>query len=129
MFLTVCSPRSSNSHATLPVDLIADVARERDAADRRERLQPRRDVDALAVDVVALDDDVAEIDADAIAQALGFGRSRLGRFHRLLDRRARRSTADDDARELDQHAVAHQLEDAPAMRGDARIEQRAAVAP
>ena len=59
--------------AHLALDLIAHHARERDAARRRQRLQPRGHVDAVAVDIVALDDDFAEIDADAIADALGSG--------------------------------------------------------
>ena len=66
-------------------DLIGDVARQSDAADGGQRLQPRGDVDALAINVVALDNDVAKIDADAIAQALALGLARLGRFHRLLN--------------------------------------------
>ena len=61
------------------VDAIADAfvddRGDADAAGLGQRLQPRGDVDAVAVDVVALDDHVAEIDADAqhdrrLAQAL-----------------------------------------------------------
>ena len=126
MFLTVCSPRSSNAHGDLARHLVAHRARDRDAADRRQRLQPRGDVDAFAVDVVALDDDVAEIDADAIADALRFGALRLGARRRLLDRQ-RAVDGGDHAREFDQRAVAHQLDDAPAVRGDAGIEDPASV--
>jgi len=46
--------------------LIAHDARERHAADRRERLDTRSDIDAFAIDVVALDDHLAQIDADSI---------------------------------------------------------------
>src|SRR5207237_9656655 len=57
-----------------------------DATDRRNRLQPRRDVDALAVDIVTLDDDVAEINADAVADALFRGALLFGMTRRFLDR-------------------------------------------
>ena len=39
--------------------------RDADAARLGDAFQPRGDVDAVAEDVVALDDDVADIDADA----------------------------------------------------------------
>jgi hypothetical protein len=47
--------------------------RETDAARRRQRLQPRRDVDAVAVDVVTIRDHVAQIDADPEDDAFVFG--------------------------------------------------------
>ena len=46
-------------------DLIAHRRGDADAARLGQRLEPRRDVHAVAEDVVVLDDDVAEIDADA----------------------------------------------------------------
>ena len=46
-------------------DLIAHRARDADAAGLGERFQARRHVDAVAEDVVVLDDHVAQIDADA----------------------------------------------------------------
>jgi hypothetical protein len=49
----------------LRLDLIVDVARDADTARLGEALEARRDVDAVAVDVVVLDDHVAEVDADA----------------------------------------------------------------
>ena len=104
------------------------MQRQRDAAGLGERLQPRRHVHAVAVDVVAFDDDFAEIDADPVADALGFGRAPFGLRRRLLDRQ-RAVDRGDHARELDQRAVAHQLDDAPAVRGDARIEDAAAGSP
>ena len=44
--------------------LVVDGARDEDTAGLGERLEPRRDIDAVAEDVVALDDDVADVDAD-----------------------------------------------------------------
>ena len=72
--------------------------------------EPRRDVDAVAVDVGALDDDVAEIDADAKLDAWSSGDTSVAVEHRLLhlDRAAHRI---DDAGEFHQHAVAGRLDD------------------
>ena len=63
--------------------------------------EPRRDVDAVAEDVVVLDDDVAQVDADAELDAL-VGRDAgvaLGHLALHLDGAAHRV---DDAGELDQ---------------------------
>ena len=113
MFFTVCSPMSSNTHRRLALDLIAHNARDRHAADRRQRLEARRDVDAFAVDVVALDDDFAQIDADAVADALGFGKIRSRPSAVASWIASAQLTAAIDARELDQRAVTHQLEQRP----------------
>src|SRR2546423_14532969 len=45
-------------------DLVMDDARDIDAARLGKRLDPGRDIDAVAEHIAALDDDVAEIDAD-----------------------------------------------------------------
>jgi hypothetical protein len=48
--------------------VIANRRRHGDAAHGGHRLQARGDVDAFAIDVVAFDDDIAQIDANAVAQ-------------------------------------------------------------
>lgn len=45
-------------------DVIANGPRDADPARLREGLEPRCDVDAIAIDVVLVEDDVAEIDPD-----------------------------------------------------------------
>ena len=77
-----------------------------DAARLRQRLEPGRDVDAITVDVVALDDDVAEIDADP----QGHDRAGFGLGRRLLDGDGA-GHGIDHAAELDEGPVAHQLDD------------------
>jgi hypothetical protein len=57
----------------LVADLVVNHAGNADPAGLGERFQPRRDIDTVAEDVVALGDDVAEIDTDAPADALLFG--------------------------------------------------------
>ena len=53
-------------------DLVVDGLRDADRAGLGERLEPGGDVDAIAKDVVAVDDHVAEIDADPqLEPALG----------------------------------------------------------
>ena len=91
-------------------------------------LEPRRHVDAVAIEIVAIDDDVAEIDADAELDVPVFGNPGIALRHAALDfdGTARRI---EDAAELDQKAVAHHLEDAPAMLGDGGIEELAAMLP
>ena len=91
------------------------------AARLGDPLEARRDIDAVAENIVVVEDDVADMDADAeldpqlrrdVARTLS---------HRALqlDRAACRI---DGAGELDQHAVAGGLDDAAVMRGDAGID-------
>ena len=84
-------------------------------------LEARRDVDAIAIDIVTGDDDVAEVDADAQGDAsirldrvVGFGDSALsldGTFGRI-----------DRTGELNQGAVAHELDHTAVMSSDDRVE-------
>ena len=97
--------------------MIADRGGDRDAAGLGDGLEPRRDVDAVTEDVVALDDDVAEIDADAELDASVLRHVLIALDHRPLDLGG---TGDrvHDARKLDQHAVAGDLDDAALVLGD-----------
>ena len=59
-------------------DVIAHRLRNGDAARLCQALEPCRDVDPVAVDVVAFDDDIAEVYADAkLDRALGHVRARI----------------------------------------------------
>ena len=86
---------------------------------------PRRDVDAVAIEIVALDDHVAEIDADAQFDAVVGPDTRVPLGHRLLHR-DRAADRIDDAGEFHQQAVAGGLDDAAAVLADLRIEDLAA---
>jgi len=90
-----------------------------------QRLYASGDIDAIAVEVVALDDHIAEIDADAQLDAAVRPDSGIALGHRLLhrDRAAHRV---DDAGELDQQAVAGRLDDPAVVLGDLRIEELSA---
>ena len=102
-------------------DLLVDGVRDADAARLCEFLQPRRDVDAVAKNVVAVDDHIAEIDADAQLQP-----SR--RRYRLVEHDGgllyRNSAIEriDNAGEIGEQAVAGGADDAPAVIGNQRID-------
>ncbi len=87
-----------------------------------EGFQPRGHVDAVAVNVRALDDDVPQVDADTKPDASLFGQIGLSLVHRLLDVNG---TLDglNDARKLGQEPVAHQLHDTSLALRDPRLHQ------
>ena len=82
-----------------------NCARNADAAGVGETLQPRRDVDPITVDLIALDHHVAEVDADAklhpalLRQLSVLGLERGLNIHRAIHRL-------DHAGELGQNAIA-----------------------
>ena len=111
----------------LVADGIAHGTRDEDRPRLGDALQPRRDVDAIAIDVIALDDDIAQVDSDpeldlALARlaAIALGHARLDR-HRAAHRL-------DRAGEIHQQPVARALDDAAAVLGDARLEELAEMA-
>src|SRR5262249_44278959 len=77
---------------------------------------------AVAKDVVALDNDVAEIDTDAEPDAPFLGQLRLAVEHAALDfgRTAHRV---DDTGEFHQHTVPGGFDDAAATLGDLWVDQ------
>src|SRR4051812_6601003 len=103
--------------------MVADRARDADAAWLCECLQPRGDVDAVAVDVVAIGDHVSKIDPDAERNALFLELSGVPvddcPLH--LDRAAHRIN---HARKFREHAVAGGLDNTTAMLLDFRIDKR-----
>ena len=92
-------------------DVVAHRAGDGDAAGRGDAFQPRRHIHAVAENVVALDDDVADIDADAELNAAAFRNISVALAHLALDFGGAGNRIH-HARELDQHAVAGQLDDA-----------------
>ena len=75
-------------------------------------LETRRDVDAIAEDIVVLDDHVAQIDADAELDPSRRRHIGIAQRHPALDFGGARHGVN-DAAELDQHAVTGRLDDAP----------------
>jgi hypothetical protein len=90
-----------------------------------QRFDPCGDVDAVAIEVVALNDHIAEIDADAQFDAAVRRRVRFPLGHRLLHFSCAAYRVD-DAREFDEQTVTGGLDDAAPVLGDRRIEDLAA---
>src|SRR5262245_1713696 len=112
----------------LVADLVTHHRRTGNAAGLRHRFEPGRQVDAIAVEIVAIDDDVADIDADAEFDLAIIGDPSIAIVHAGLNLD---STAHgvEHAAELDEEAVSHHLEDAPAVFCYGRIEELAAMLP
>src|SRR4051794_25829940 len=110
----------------LACNLLTHPTRDADPTRLGQALQPGGDVDAVAVDVVVLDDDVAGVDADAEADLLVLGDARLALGHAALDGDG---TGDrvDDAAELAQHAIAHELDNPAVVLGQEWLEELLAV--
>jgi hypothetical protein len=73
------------------------------------------------VDILALDDHVSQVDADAEFETLVFIGGRLVRGDAGLPRQGTRKGID-HAGMLDQQAVAHELHDAAMVLGDERLQ-------
>src|SRR5262249_2404187 len=97
-----------------------------DSAGLGQRLQTGCEVDAIAIKVAALDDDVTEIDADAQHDALVVRLADPGLGHPFLqlDGAANRI---DRAGELDQHAVTHHLDNPTVVSRDKRTQNVAST--
>ena len=94
----------------LLLDLARHLAGNANSARIGELLKPRGDVDALAVPVRALDDHLAQIDADAHVDPVVLGEAGVPLRHSALDVDGAFDRVD-DARKFGQKPVAHQLED------------------
>ena len=103
-------------------DLITDRARDTDAARFGERFEARRHVDAIAKNVVFLNDHVAQIDADAELYPSRRRDVRVASRHPTLDLGSAQHRVG-YAVELDQQAVAGGLYDAAAVPLDDRIDK------
>jgi len=110
----------------LVADLIINKARDAYAAGLRQCLQPRGDVDAIAVDIVAIGDHVAEIDPDPERNAFALGHIGIAVDHCALHLDGAAHSID-DAPEFHEHAVTGGLDDAAAVLLDLRIDEFAAM--
>ena len=110
----------------LVANLVVDDAGNTDPAGLRQCFQPCSDIDAVAEDVVALDDDVAEIDADAEPNALLVGHFGLAVEHAALHLGGAAHGVD-NAGKFRQQPVAGGLDDATMVLGDLRIDQLPAM--
>jgi len=107
-------------------DLVEDIAGHADAAGVRQSLQARGNVDAVAVDVVAVDDDVADVDADAVDDSALDGDLRVIFLDRGLQLDGEKHRVD-HAGEFHQRAIAHQFDGAAAIGPGPRLDELRAV--
>ena len=101
----------------LVAHLVRSTARYVDAAGVRQRLDPGGDIHAVTIDVVAIDDNVTDIDADPKLYPTVFGAARIPFADLLLDL-DRAGDSVHGARELHQRAVAHEFDRAARMGRD-----------
>src|SRR6185437_15927213 len=106
--------------------MIAHAAGYRHTARLSQSLYARRNIDAVAINVVAFYDHIAKIHTNAIVDAPRLGCLQLGLRCGGLDRE-RGLHSRDDARKFGQRAIADQLDDASAESGDLRVEYRTPV--
>jgi hypothetical protein len=110
----------------LVADLISHHPRDADPARLGEGLQTRRDIHAVAEDVVGLDDDVAEIDPDPEPDPAVLRQTGLAIDHRALHLGGAPDGVD-DALEFRQRPVTGRLDDAAGMLADLRVNELAAM--
>ena len=100
------------------------ILRNRDATRFSDSLDPRRDVDAVAKNILAVDDNVADIDPDPEPDRIDFGAAGI-----VLPKLSLNFDGASDgvhgAREFHQRAIAHELDDTAAMGGNRRVDQLA----
>ena len=107
----------------LAFDLVVDLAGNADAAGLGDPFQPCCNVDAVAKNIVVVEDDVTDMNADAKFDPEVVRHVAILHGHTALDfRRALHRLY--HAWELGQQAVAGGLDDAAAVPGDGGIDQR-----
>ena len=111
-----------------PADVLVDGVGDRDPARLGKAFDAGGDVDAVAEDVVAVDDDVADMNADPVLQEIGLGRAVAAPGHRRLEGDAALHRVHGGG-EFNQQAVAGRLDDPAAMLGDRRIDHLGARPP
>src|SRR5215475_13343291 len=110
----------------LVAHLIAHVAADADPSRLRQGFQARRDVDAVAIDVFVINDDVAYVQTNPKLDTPLWRNLHIALGHLPLDIDST-AYAVDDAGKLDQHAVARRLDNASTVFRDLGIDDRASV--
>ena len=106
----------------LVAHLVRGTARYVDAAGVRQRLDPGGNIHAVTIDVVAIDDDVTDIDANPELYPTVFGAAGIAFANLLLDL-DRAGDSVHGARELHQRAIAHEFDRPARMGSDQGIDE------
>ena len=123
MFFSAISTLVVETHVDPVTDLIVNSTRDRNASRHGDAFEPRCNIDAIAEDIVVVDDDVSQMDADAELDPLGLGYLRVLVSHAALNFDGA-SRCIDGTGKFDQHTVASGLDDAAAMFGDCGVDKR-----
>ena len=102
--------------------MIANGTGDGDPARFGNALQSRRDIDTVTKNVLAFDNHIAKIDANAEFNAAFLWHTRIPITHPALDFGGAGNRVH-HARKLHHHAVARQLDDASLMLGDLPIDE------
>src|SRR4029077_1625032 len=106
----------------LPADLTLCVVGDANATRLRNPFKARGDVDAVAKDIVVIDDDVTDVDADAKFDPLDLRHRSILLSHTALDLDGAAHRIY-DAAELSEHAIARVLDDLATMFADLGISE------
>src|SRR3984893_8784418 len=109
----------------LVAHLVAHDPADADPAGLGQRLQPCGDIDPVAINVVLLDDDIAEIDADAEFDAPHLVNLDIAQRHLALQLDCTTHRID-DARDLGPQSITGRFDNAAAMLGDLGVRYFAA---
>jgi hypothetical protein len=120
--LTTILERGAELATHLPVGIVGHA----DAAGLGDTFEPRRNVDAVAVNIAFLDDDVANMDADSEFDALVLRQRCVTLDHTVLNFNSTPCGVD-GACELDQDTIAGSLDDATAMIRDLGFQEFASM--
>ncbi len=102
--------------------ILMNAPRNGDPTGLRDFLKARSDIHPIAVDILAFNDDVSQIDADAERDALVFIDPVIAFSHTLLNFNYALCGIY-HGRKFQQQAIAHGLDDAPAMFRNPGIDQ------
>ncbi|MCK1640348.1 hypothetical protein IVA95_22745 [Bradyrhizobium sp. 157] len=104
--------------------ILLHSSRHTDATRERERLQPCRDVYAIAINVISFNDNVAHVDAHAKLNPFILKHFGIARGHTALNFDSATQRIHNTA-ELHQHAVAGVFNNPPVVFGDFGFDERA----
>jgi hypothetical protein len=96
--------------------------RDADTAGVGQAFEACGNVHPITEDVIVLDNDVTDVDADPVSDTPLLGHVGIALRHRVLDLYCALDGLN-GARELGQQTVAHQLDDAPMILGDLGVDQ------
>ena len=119
--LDLLLPRRLEREREFLFDFLRHLTRDANPAWSSQLLQPRCDVHPFATAVFAINNHLADVGADAHVEPFLFRHGGVALGHSTLKRHGALDSINHTA-ELDEEAIAHQLEDSPVMLVDLGLE-------